>query len=223
MPSRDYKKKKSRSVFGKRGRIYGKAGYQLAKDVMYLKSVINSELHYYVHTISSLSVSSTGGIVHLTPIGVGDTAILRTGDSILPKYLNVKFNIHNANAGQRDTCRVIFFMWKEMTTPSITDILHSASPYAHYAVNSTGVRRDRLINVLYDKTFTVVNGTAKENVSAKCDLQMNRPGVKQPVHIKYAGTGTTNEMNGIYMAVIGLEPTNYSLMNGEAKFQYYDN
>lgn len=223
MPYRKYKKSRRKYSGINRFRNYKRGGYQLAKDVLYLKSVINSELHEYRKQLSSQTCPSVGSVVHLTSIAQSDTFAGRTGNTILPKYINYRATISNSNAGQEDTCRLIWFMWKDDTTPVIADVLEYANPWSHLAREHKGNPRDRTLNILKDQSVSVINGTDRQIVQLKGDIKMNPPGSRMPVHIKYDDTATTNEHNGLYLALIGTQVTNYSLVNGEVLIKFYDN
>lgn len=205
-------------------RNYKRGGVQLARDVMYIKSVINSELHIHRVSFTNQTLPSAGGIVALSTIAQGDTNPTRSGQSILPKYLNARFCLNNANAGVEDTVRVIFLMWKANSIPVIASVLENTSPWSHYADKNTGSNsRDRNMLILSDKTYTIINGTEKQCINLKLDMPMNKVGVASPIHIKYDGPTTTSPHNGIYMAYVGTHAVTYSLLNGEVNFKFYDN
>lgn len=224
MPPRRKLPKKKRNT-NKRWKIYGKAGWQLANDVLYLKSVINSELHQLENTIATnLSVPSTGGMVHLSPVGQGDASYQRSGISILPKYLNARLILEQNIADTYSSARLIFFMWKDSSTPVIADILENTTVTSHYNhYNKAGSKRDRDFQILSDTTYALTNKGDTHYKNIKIDMPMNPVGNKYPVHIRYDGSATTAEMNGLYLAYVSNQLNDYPRLNGEVVFRFYDN
>lgn len=221
---RNYKKTGKKIAKNKRWNIYGKAAGQMFNDVMYLKSIINSELHAHSGSFTALTMPSIGGVVHLSAVGQGDTVNTRSGNSILSKYLNVNFCISQNNLLLTDSVRVIFVIWKKNTTPTITDILETSSPWSHYnRQNVRGDVRDRDCVILSDRTYTLIQGTEKQCVNTTVDLRMNSPGVKNPLHMIFNGASTTGERNGLFMLYVGTLALNFSLMDGKYMFKFYDN
>lgn len=226
MPRR-YQKKFNRAgkkVIG-RGRFnnYKAGGTQLYNDVMYLKSIINSELGQYTTTLTSLTIPASGGITHLAPIPQGDGNFNRSGDSILPKFLNAKLCINQPNAGSVDSVRLIFFLWKDSTVPLVADILENVNPFSHYNVYNKGMGRDRDFKVLSDRTYSLHGGTEKEQVIVKSDMKLNAVGVPQPVHIRYEGTSFSSPHNSLWLARVGTLASNFSELTGSINFRFYDN
>ncbi len=217
-------KRRGKQAMGrKRYGAYRRGANQLYGDVMYLKSIINSELHQRGHSYSQ-NILNVGTVDHISDVGQGDTMFTRSGNSILPKFINIRWSVDNAVSGVSDTVRIIFLIWKDNSTPTIADLLDNASPFSHYHYENAGTKRDTKFKILYDKSFSIAQGTAKQKIGGTIDLKMNAPGVKNPVHIRYADASTTNEFNGLYMVTIGLHTAgNSSDLNGQVLFKYYDN
>ena len=149
----------------KRVNIYGRAGAQLAKDVAYLGTLINSEMHSYTWTQTG-NIDNVGVTHSLNSMAQGDAENERTGNSILPRYLSVNMNINKkitaAGTVDHETIRVILFRyWGEGTdalpTIAVADVLAAANPHSFLNENNTGKRgdRDRRIEIHKSKLFTL--------------------------------------------------------------------
>ena len=66
-----YRRRRKRGPVAKRAKIYGRAGYQLYKDISYLKTLVNSEAHYFTAATSN-NIDSVGTIQSLNQVAVGD-------------------------------------------------------------------------------------------------------------------------------------------------------
>lgn len=208
--------RRPKRAFKKRNNNNGK----LSRDVAYLKSVINSELHSLTTRYQSLVVNNFGSIHHLSPVSVGTDNENRIGNSISPKYINAKLQLLNTGSATH-TLRMIFFVWKDQSVPLVSSVLETSDPFSHYNKESAGGLRDRTIMVLRDRTYSLVPDTTSMLINIKYDLKMNRVGAKVPLHIKYNATQTTSEMNGIYILLIA-SSTSVNI-DGSVKFSFYDN
>lgn len=221
-----YQRRLKRTFGKKRVNNYKTGGRQLYSDVMYLKSLVNAELHQKTHVASAHAIESSGVITHISDCGQGNGIGQRAGQTTLPKYVNAKYCVSNQNAGIQDTCRVIIFMWKDASLPTVSDVLETTSCWSHYKIESAGGPRDRTLNILSDRTYSIINGSDKQCVNQKLDLKLNRPGVKIPVHVKYNGNSPDEPQNGIYFLTLGTKTSasgNNSILDGSFKFSFYDN
>ena len=179
----NYKRKATSAVsrykpVAKRARVYYPAVRQLASDVMYVKSLINSEPKNHI-VQSQANFTFAGAVVSLSSVPQGSDSFSRDGDRILPRYLSFRCHVNGDNAGaMHKTIRVVIFRWwgesanATGVSPSSQDILGSVStPYAplsHLNTEITGPRgdRQRRIEVHYSKQFTFDNvGTTFMDVS----------------------------------------------------------
>jgi len=128
-------------------------------DVAYLRSIVNVELKQLRVGFTSFTVPAAGNITHLSPIAQSSTDSGRTGNTILPKYINARLCMlkNAANSDITDIIRLIFFMWKENTIPVVGDVLETANVFGHYnKEHKGGNARDRQLTILYDKSFTLI-------------------------------------------------------------------
>lgn len=215
-----YRKKKQGRV-----QIYGRAGKQLYKDVMYIKSLVNSELHYDYSSYNT-TVDSTGSVYHLTAIAQGDSIAQRSGNSVLPRYLQIQFTLHNSEGNLFDTVRMMVFRWKDDSTPTIANVLEDASNpiYSPLNDNISGNVRDRQIDVIKNKVF-LTGGESPSNggIYYKKIFDLNPPSKQIKDHVKFDDTSTTAPVGGIYMFMIGTQAVNTTSFRGMHKLSFHDN
>lgn len=223
MPYRKRYRKKKQSGFKRRARIYGRAGGQLYKDVMYIKSLVNSELHYVDNSYTGQNISSAGSIYHLSGISQGDTNSTRSGNSVLPRYLNLIIKLQNGNAD--DVVRCMIFRWKDNSVPAMADIFENSSTpvYSPLNDNISGNVKDRKIDVLVTERIVLIPNTSAEIVLWKENIDLNAPTKTVKDHIKYDDNTSTAPLGGIYMLLVGRQPTTTTAMEGNAKFSFHDN
>lgn len=211
--------------------VYGSAGRQLARDVMYLKTLINSEPHnHYVQSANNYNY--TGIIVSLSDVPVGDASTERTGNRLLPRYLNVNWRV--TWSGATTMARVILFRyWGEATddaAPVVTvdAVLRSSgtqyAPLTHLNDDNTGPRgdRDRRIEVLRNVLFDL-DGVKQISEVCNWDVEVNGMNARKKEHIDYTNASTLQPISGgFYMLFIQNVVTNGSYVL-ESKMTFYDN
>lgn len=216
---RKYVKKYAKNNYNpiaRRVNVYGTAGMQLAKDVAYLATLINSEPKWHPVSASN-NFSWSGGVVDLSAIPNGDTSYNRDGQTVLPRFLSVKGSVKKATTGtaSQSTYRMMIFRyWGEDSgasppvAPSPADVLRTTgTQYAPYALlnrDNVGARGDRTrrIEVLRSECFTLdkVSQTFKD---FSYNLEMNGTKVKNKEHIKFEGPATETPISGgIYILFI---------------------
>lgn len=209
---------------------YGAAGMQLARDVMYLKTLINSEPHnHYVGT--SNNYNWDGAIVSLSAVPQGDTNNARTGNRVLPRYLNVKWQVQSATGN--NMMRVMLFRyWGETTSaaPSVTvaEVLRvvgvERAPLSHLNEDNTGQKgdRNRRIEVLRN-VLVNVDQIERRAYTCEWDVEMNGMATNKKEHIEWRSSATEDPVSGgLYMLFIGHSVTN-DAYNLESKLVFYDN
>lgn len=205
-----------------RVKIYGRAGYQLYKDVSYIKSLVNSELHYINNTYTGQAISSSGTILHLSATTQGNTNANRSGNSILPRYLNIFLKFEQGSV--TDLVRCMLFRWKDNSTPTISDIFENASAPVYSTLNDniSGNNKDRKIDVLANKRL-LIDTTERDAVLWKKMIDLNPPSKNVKDHIKYDDNTSTAPLGGIYLLIVGRQPTTTTDMEGNIKFSFHDN
>jgi len=237
MARRNYTYKGVKQGAKKRGRVYGRAGYQLYRDINYLRTLVNSELNSH-QEVNTNNIDSTGEITNLDSIPQGDGENSRTGNSVLPRFLSVNININKKIAAgviDHETFRLILFRyWGEQTSaaPSVTvaEILDSFSaigPRSFLNEDNTGRKgdRERRIEVLKSKLFTLDN-VAQTSRTWKWHIEVNGVNVQRKEHLKYRSSSTENPISGgFYILIISDNATgaNKSSFNLHSKLNFHDN
>lgn len=213
--------RRKKNGFQKRAKVYGKAGKQLYKDVMYLKSLVNSELHYTYGTYTGQAISSSGSVFHLSAIPQDDTNYGRSGNSVMPRYLSV---IVNLLAQEVDTVRLLIFRWKDNSTPTISDLFENPSVpvYSPMNDNITGNARDRKIDIIKSKLM-LMDKTDRDGFLYKKTFDLNPPAKQIKDHVRFDDTATTAPLGGIYMVLVGRQPTLTTNFDGMHKLSFHDN
>lgn len=203
---------------------YRRGGKQLYKDVMYLKSLVNSELHYDYASYTTQNISSSGSIYHLSEVSQGDGVTHRSGNSIMPRYLNVQVRLQNSST-TLDTVRLLIFRWKDNSTPTIAELFENTSMpvYSPLNDNITGNSKDRQIDIIKSKIFMVGSAQANPALFYKKVFDLNPPGKPIKDHVKFDGTTATAPSGGIYMVLIGRQSTQYTVFEGMHKLSFHDN
>lgn len=237
MAYRRYRKRRYNPI-KKRARIYGRAGYQLYKDVRYLQTLVNSEMNYHITTANG-TVDDNGSITSLADIPVGDAEFNRSGTSVLPRFLTLRLTFEksqDASSKQYSRLRVMIFQyWGESTSaaPSVavSEILSDATnPCSFLNDDNTGARgdRERRIRVARNQILTLdkVGYTSR---TLNFNMQVNGPKKKVKEHIKFRSTTTEQPIsNGFYVLLLSSDPNAlgaatkvaYTL---DAKLNFYDN
>lgn len=212
---------------------YGAAGMQLARDVMYLKTLINSEPHnWYVNAGNNYNYN--GAIVSLSNVTVGNSEQDRTGNRVLPRYLNVKWYVTTGSVNNLARVMLIRY-WGEATSaaPGVTvaEVMRTTAlgtvqaPLAHLNEDNTGPKGDRArrVEVLRSELVTLDNEVERRMYSGEWDVQVNGMNVQRKEHIEWRSSTTEEPVSGgFYMIFIGASATNdaYQL---ESKMTFYDN
>lgn len=232
MPYRKSYKKKQNG-FQKRVQIYGRAGGQLYSDVRYLKTLINSEMHWHIADYG-LNIDTVGTVLNFNEIPEGDGENLRTGTSILPRFLTLHMHINKAMSGTvtHDTIKILLFRyWGSAANdaPNVTpsDILLGVDVLGFLDQDITGKKgdRERRIEVLKSKLFTL-DMVADTSRTYSWNISMNGMNVPKKEHIKYRGASTEDAVSGgLYILVMSSNSSgaNKSSVNIRGKLGFHDN
>lgn len=235
-----YRRRRKNNPLKKRARIYGRAGFQLYKDVKYIKGLINSEPHNFV-VDSANNFSSAGAIISLCDIPQGDGVNARTGNRILPRYLSLRIHMGGATALMAATSGTKVLMrflvvrsWVDNATSAgnltVAEVLKTTlsqfAPFSPLNDGVTGGRRDRnrRIEVLRSEIVGIDN-TGSTPFTHVYDYNITMNGGDTKEHIEYV-SGSTGEPNsgGIYVLFIQDSLTStYAQYTLTSKLNYYDN
>lgn len=138
-------------------------------------------------------------IVDLTNISQGDTDTTRDGDQVLPTRLELRGQLHGADA--TNTFRIIIFRWKSNSQstldPTYPDILQSVYAATSLAPLAPYYHDGRtLFDVLYDQKFDLAGDVGNSNYVR---------GFQANVHLKnhpIQFTDTNAGVNKLYMLYV---------------------
>lgn len=234
-----YKKRYSKytGAVAKRARVYGPAIGQLAKDVGYVMSLVNSETHTHIVNTGN-NVDYNGVVFSLSDIPQGDGQEYRTGNTVLPRYFTCKMHVNKkitSSTADHITIRVIFFRyWGEDANgiPSVApnDILSyigtSYAPLSTLDSNIVGRRgdRERKIEVFHSEFHTL---DPVSNTAFDIDLnrEFNGPTTKNKQHMKFPSSSTTQAISGGIYCLVCTSSATASEVSAEllSKVTFYDN
>lgn len=212
-----------RRQFRRRGRKtpwYAKkySAMQLAGKALsatrYIRGLVNSEMFHYQKTGNS-NLFSSGTILPITDIAIGDTAVTRTGNSIFARslFLNllIKSNASNLNT---QFCRVILFTDTQQvadTTPAVTDVLTTATPNSTLNANNAG-----RFKIIKNWQFYI-------NQSTKPAFQIKKY-TKLWHHVKYNGSASTDiQRGGLYLLYLSDQGSYTPDIAYQTNLGYHDN
>lgn len=224
-PARPYKagKKpmKKRSTFS---RVVGgaKTAFRLARKAYsgyrYLRGMINCEKHFLDTNVAALQ-SWTGSVTALSATAQGDNITNRIGDSILAKYLTLRYSWIMDTALSSTICRLIIFQdtMSLGTIPAASDVLTTtgSAPAVLSLLNIQNALQGRF-KILYDKTVALSLGGPVAFATDEV-IPIND-------HIKYTSTtGTDEGRNMLYALAICNVNASDPTLTMNARLAYYDN
>lgn len=183
------------------------------RGLRYVKGLVNSELLNVTYNADA-TPSSSGSIVHLSAIAVGDGSGNRTGNSIFVRKVYGQFNIKQHATAAYTSYRLMVVIDKQQvgdTSPGVTDILEAARVTSF--LNPAEYGR---FTVLWDKKFqTEDNGRETKMVKFYKNLRH---------HCRYNGTAASDiQRGGIYLLMLSDQATNTPTVSYDVKFCYHDN
>lgn len=209
--------RKNNTYMGKVKRYTGYA-YKAYKMAMWLKRLVNVEIKKLDGDIySGASVTNTGSVTQLTAVAQGDTDLTRNGNSIKPLSLLMKGEIQMSTSASNSVVRVMVFKDTQQvadTSPSVGDVLDGSFTNLYLApLNNETVGR---FKVIYDKLFRL-------NIQGKSSAIINVY-KKLYGHVRFNGSASTDiQKGGIYLLVVGDEPTNIPSITLQTRICYSDN
>lgn len=239
-------------IVGALKKRYYKKGYgvsipKIVRDVKYLKGLINSEPQPFV-TTNSNNVDWAGIIVSLSSVPQGDQEGQRTGDRILPRYLNLKGYASCATPAILNcvTYKVMLVrLWTESTSAppnavvsdvlSANEISTTFAPIGFLQQNNVGPRgdRQRRIEVLRSEILTCCNNFDSTGVAGgpsgriQWDWNVEVNGGERKEHIEYIDNNTAQPISGgFYFVIINDVPAasaNKPAFYIASKMTFYDN
>lgn len=222
MPTNNAYKRKYRKLKGKqppnRWKIYGRAGAQLASDVMKLKGLINTEFKT-LDTYATSNPTTGGTFLLLNGITRGTDYNNRDGRSIRIKSYasNMRF-IANASASHT-TVRVIVFVDKQPNAglPSTGSLLD----------NSFGAPLTEQFRALdYRRRYTVLQDyrvTINPDYPEKSVRKYRKLDMKTIFDNTDSGTISDITTNSLYMLIVSDEAVNTPTVIVNSRLRFIDN
>lgn len=192
-----------------------KLASQAAKDIWYIKGLVNSEKFHFDTNIATSINGTTGNVQCLNLIPQGDGESARTGRSILLKDVYIRARMYKDPAAT--VSRVMCALVQDLqtisdTVPSFTDIFQSTTPETFMNLQTAG-----RFKVLMRKTYILdSDNPQKELIKFK----------KVYTHLKYNGSAAADiQKNALYLVWISSETglTNPVTISGGARIGYHDN
>jgi len=184
-----------------------------AKGVWYLKGLVNSEM-LHNQGLGNSTISSSGNMLLLNGMAQGDTSSGRTGNSILMRNVHLRLGFTQNAVATSTYYRVMLVLDTQQisdTTPAVTDVLETASPWSPLATASSGrfkIWKSWLFSTDDDKAQTKI-------------LQLYK---SFRLHTRYNGSaGTDIQKNGLYLLTISDQATNVPALFYSWKVGYHDN
>lgn len=238
MPRKRTGRKYYQKQISKRAQVYGPAAAQLAKDVGYLMTLVNSEpLNNNVQVSGNYDFN--GVIIPLSDIAQGDGQNARTGNRILPRYLSVKLGLTKTIAGSRlyTFSRVIFFRsWIEnaatLGTLTPNEVLATVgtqfAPFSTLLESIMGPKGDRSRRIEVLRSELVYHDrTGKPGEVIEYNIEMNGQGVQNKSHIEYQTGSNVPASGGIYCLFISdVDPAAFPTEDAyylQTRLTYHDN
>lgn len=184
----------------------------------YLRGMINCEKHF-ADTNQAALQSWTGTVYPLSALAQGDNIANRIGDSILAKYLNLRYSWIMDTTLTSTICRLIIFQdtMSLGTIPSASDVLQvtGSAPAVLSLLNVQYAIQGRF-KILFDRTTTLSvyghNAYATDEIIPIND------------HIKFTSTAGTDEgRNMLYALAITNVNASDPTLTLTTRLAYYDN
>lgn len=190
-----------------------KLAVRAAKDIWYLKGLVNSEM-LHNQGIGNTTVINTGKVALLNGMAQNDTSSGRTGNSILMRNCHMRLVFTQNSAATASIYRVMLVLDTQQvgdTTPALTDILESASPLSPLSTANAG--RFKILKNWFFTTDDTKNQT--KVIEYYKDFRF---------HTRYNGTANTDiNKNGLYLVHMADQAVNYPTIDYSWKIGYHDN
>ena len=142
----------------------------------------------------STSVDSSGSLTSLTTVAQGTTQQTRVGNHAILKRVWGNICMYADSTDVQNNMRLMIISWTDATTPTMSDVLVSASAYTNCYYNLNNIENGKL-RVLLDEHYPISyqgNGPKAKHV----DLKLNMP-------LQWATTGSAAPIiNGIYLVLV---------------------
>lgn len=213
---RQYRRRKHRPWYRKKYSVMDLAS-KAWTGVKYLKGLVNSEMHVNDIASSGTVDYTTGAIVSLNQIAIGDDISQRTGQSILVKYISFRGIVYRNSANQNETFRIMVFRdtSNQGTAPTLANVLQ-ANGSAYTPLSNLNLTFKDRFKILYTTTLTVSATNAEQVFKGYIRLQK---------HVKFDGSTATDYQKDSLWFLICSDQTGANLPSYRlyARTAFYDN
>lgn len=186
--------------------------------------------------LPSLPVSYSGSIGNCTAVVLGTSDQNRIGDKVTGTSLEVNYSVYAPDAAiiagyvpeNNYWFRIIFFIWKDDTTPTPGDITdQSLLLVGNIYTPMAPLNHDRKVKrkILYDKTHHLFTSTSTSNTTVACfnpqvtrRFSINLTKLRGGLNIINYQNNTTTGVNNIYLLLYSnIAPAATALTGWEAQ------
>ncbi len=205
-----------------------KAAFTGLKIAQALAAVVNTEWKFLDTEFTAVPTNAVPQVVRLSAIPQGDDVSERSGDSILPKALDINYRVAMNSADFHTGARIIVFrdMENDGTAPVAGDVIAVASNINTF-MNLDNRKRFR---ILHNKLFSLnING--RLGFSRQLHFDFNKPlrnanTHRHVYHIRYDGTSASDadgDNGQLYMLMLTSESVNGPTFDVAVRLRYIDN
>ncbi len=191
-----------------------------------VKAIVNAEWKHFDNDSTNTPNDTLGIVDVLTNMAQGDTSILRTGNSVLPKIISWKIDLVKHATPGTTRVRVMLVRDKQFdgASPLINQILDETQIDSFYNIDNSSRFR-----ILFDRMFLLT--TDKPQLFTKGSVSFNKPqrGTnmhRHDFHIKYdgVGSGVGDLKDGqLVMVFLSDQATNTPTVRMHSRLRYIDN
>ncbi len=195
---------------------YGGMATKVAKDVMYLKSLLNIE-YFSIGTAFTVDPNSSGAVLNLSAIAQGDDNNSRQGNKIRAKNLLCSgvITLHASATDSRVRLVIVRDNNGSTSQPAISDLWSTVASFFNNRPKLGTPQSNSRFSILMDKMVIVNSDTPTKSFNWSQSLDH---------HVYFTGTGATDEGKGhCYLMIASNEATNDPVVNATSRFYYIDN
>lgn len=158
----------------------------------------------------SQAPDNAGGLTHVTQIAQGDDYDNREGRQVRARSFAVRGDVEMNGSATFSQIRVLWFIWKDDTAPTVTDVLDAANVNAFLNLDKSDKYR-----ILRDRYFTVNSDTPQKTFKFFTRLRHK---------IKFDGTASSDYEHGsMWILYISDESVNTPTVTFRHRTRFVDN
>lgn len=210
------KKNGKSSKFWKRAKTVGQVAHKALGTALMVKKLLNVEYKHIDTAVVTSNPSTSGTVLAMNACAEGNGSGERNGLSIRIKSIFLRGYAVEHLSSSDTLLRIMIVKAKNPkgTTPTISDIFESTSPYLSLQNNV----KTSEYTILWSK-FIAMSSSGTSAYYLDKFLKTN-------FHAKYnssAGTASAIEWNGVYLVLLSNQPTNTPGFTYTARIRYIDN